>query len=56
MDQFESRTKLNRKPGKHEEFLLMSTLSDLGYEVKIQVEFISMPFSFLHFNKKHKKL
>lgn len=31
----------------------MSALSDLGYKVKIQVEFVSMPFS-LHFNKKQK--
>lgn len=53
MDPFESRTKLNSKPGRHEEFLLMSALSDLGYKVKIQVEFVSMPFS-LHFNKKQK--
>lgn len=53
MHQFESRAKLN-KPGRHEQFLLMSALS--GYKAKIQVEFISMPFSFLHFNKKQKKL
>lgn len=56
MDQFVSRAKLNSKPGRHEQFLLMSALSDLGYKVKIKVEFISMPLSFLHFNKKQKKL
>lgn len=55
MDQFESRTKLNSKPGRHERLMLMSALSDLGYKVKIQAEFISMPFS-LHFNKKQEKL